>query len=78
MNWSNRENTKNKQQAIEALADLLSGEDAIYGNADLDEVEEFANKWNVPFSKQLFTKMLDHIESKRYDYDHPYWSSSNC
>jgi hypothetical protein len=80
MNWNNKDNAKNKQDAMSALADLLSKTETLENRPDdtLTEAEEFAEKWNVPFSKSLYQAMLDKIEDKRWDDDHVYFQSSSA
>ena len=80
MNWDSRDDSKNKQDALAALADLLSSADTIQCDSEavLVEAEEFAKKWNVPFSKELYDSMISKIDDKRWDDDsHPYFQSSN-
>lgn len=84
MTWKDRHESKNKQDAMEALADLLSEGSTIEGNYsqstldDLAEAENFASQWQIPFSMGLYIKTNSQIENKRSNDDHPYWQSSNC
>ena len=80
MNWKNKDNAKNKQDAMTVLADLLSNSETLEGSLDSEllDAEEFAEKWNIPFSKALYKKMTKEIEDKRWDSDHTYYQTSSA
>lgn len=69
--WSNKDNAENVQQAIEAIADFLSSSIGIRSaqKDDLDEVESFAKKWNVSFDRNLISKMVSFQSDKRWGGD---------
>jgi len=71
MNWEKREKVTNATEATEAISDYLSssaGISAAMGNK-LDEVETFAHKWGIPFSRELVSKMVSAMDHKRWNGD---------
>lgn len=73
--WKKRNEAASQQDAVAALADFLSSSDgiciAIRDRSSLDEVEQFAQKWSVPFSRELIVQMMRRTDQKRWDGDTP-------
>jgi len=69
--WTEKEEVSCAEEAIEALADYLSSSEGIRnarGN-NLDEVEQFAHKWGIPFSRSFVSKMVSFQDKKRWNGD---------
>lgn len=71
ISWRDKELVTSAEQATEAIADFLSSSDGIRKaqNNKLDEVDEFANKWDIPFDRQLISKMIAFQGKKRWNGD---------
>jgi len=75
MNWENREKVSNEIEAMEVIADFISSSQVIRSlirkrdQKQLDEAEQFAHKWGVPFDKEFVVRLLKHLDTKRWDGD---------
>jgi hypothetical protein len=67
--WETKDKVTNAQEATEAIADLISSSNGINRilSNNLDEVEEFAKKWSVPFNKDLMSMTIKFLGDKRWN-----------
>lgn len=92
MNWYDRESCTNKEQAAEALADVVQCERYVilHGSDDekqdlLDTTRDFAYKWEIPFNwftleenaKKLAQENDDEYEES-YEESQEWEASENC
>lgn len=72
--WWNRGSVLNKEQAMEALADLLTSPDM--GSDYLSEAELYAAQWSIPFDRILALKLINKARGTE-DMDWDDWSASS-
>ena len=84
LRWEHREKANTPREAMEALADWLTQDHiidtAIYvgptGN-ELQEVTDYADRWNIPFDPQLFVDVVKNLDNKHHS-DTSYWTVSSA
>lgn len=69
--WDLRDKVTTQEDAMEALSDYLSSSGGIVDarNDNLDEAEQFAHKWDIPFNRKMTMKLMTSLNSKRWNGD---------
>lgn len=73
LEWEKRDQASSAKEAMEYIAEHLASVLPLK-TSNLDEVKEFADKWNIPFSVELIN-MIDFKSSIRH---FQRWNSSYC
>lgn len=70
--WERKDNVSSKEEALQYLASYLSSKTGITEDM-VKEAEEFAAKWEIPFSGELHNLYV-----KNWTDCHPAWNSSSA
>jgi len=93
--WEQRDQVTTQAEAVAALADFFSSSHGIVlslgenplrrfeSTGSLDDAEDFARKWDIPFNRDLHVQMVKLMDAKRWASDEDYdmvghhWVSSS-
>lgn len=73
ISWADRYNVSSPEEAIKCLATYMRSPWEHKKEIDLELAKEFADRWNIPFSPELFTTFV-----KLQQAEFPIWDSSSA